>query len=91
MGQPPLRSLPSPPRALRRRHPPRPPQKERPALCVKPSGEGLPEHGVPSEYGALHVLLAIDMPKALSGEERAFVASHFEPSATLGSKGAPKR
>ena len=55
------------------------------------SGEGLPVHGVPSEYGALHVLLAIDMPKALSGEERAFVASHFEPSATLGSKGAPKR
>ena len=43
-------------------------------------GEGMPVHGVPSEYGDLHVTLKIVMPKQLTSEERAFAAQHFEPA-----------
>ena len=41
--------------------------------------EGMPVHGVPSEFGKLHVTLSIDMPAALTNQERDFVARHFEP------------
>ena len=41
--------------------------------------EGMPVHGVPSEFGKLHVTLSIDMPTALTSIERDFVAKHFEP------------
>ena len=43
-------------------------------------GEGMPVHGVPSEYGDLHVTLKIVVPKQLTSEERAFAAQHFEPA-----------
>ena len=42
-------------------------------------GEGLPVHGVPSEFGDLFVTLDIAMPKAITQEERAFVERHFIP------------
>ena len=42
-------------------------------------GEGMPVHGVPSEFGDLHVTLAIAMPKAITQEERIFVERHFIP------------
>ena len=42
-------------------------------------GEGMPVHGVPSEFGKLHVTLAIEMPAALSAEERELVGRYFEP------------
>lgn len=43
-------------------------------------GEGMPRHGVPSEYGNLHVTLKIVMPSQLTSEERAFASQHFEPA-----------
>lgn len=43
--------------------------------------EGMPVHGVPSEFGVLRVTLDVEMPEALSADERAFVAAHFEPRA----------
>ena len=42
-------------------------------------GEGMPRHGVPSEYGDLAVKLSIRMPSELTAAERAFVGSNFEP------------
>ena len=42
-------------------------------------GEGMPVHGVPSEFGKLHVTLAIEMPAALSADERELVGRYFEP------------
>ena len=43
-------------------------------------GEGMPVHGVPSEFGQLRVKLSIEMPKRVTAEERDFVASHFAPA-----------
>lgn len=40
--------------------------------------EGMPVHGVPSEFGVLRVKCVIEMPKTITAEERAFVQSHFE-------------
>lgn len=42
-------------------------------------GEGMPVHGVPSEFGKLYVTLAIEMPAMLSAAEREVVSTHFEP------------
>ena len=41
------------------------------------AGEGMPKHGVPSEFGRLHVQLAIEMPITLTAAERDFVSQHF--------------
>jgi DnaJ-class molecular chaperone len=51
-------------------------------LTIK--GEGMPIHGVPSEFGVLRVTLAVEMPRELSPAERAFVESHFEPQESQG-------
>lgn len=39
--------------------------------------EGMPVHGVPSEFGVLHVALKVAMPTALSDAEKDFVGTHF--------------
>lgn len=44
------------------------------------ANEGMPRHGVPSEFGQLHVHLAIAMPTSITSEERDFANSHFEPA-----------
>jgi DnaJ-class molecular chaperone len=49
---------------------------------LKLAGEGMPVHGVPSEFGSLHVTVTVEMPKVLTPEERAFVTDHFAPSET---------
>lgn len=41
----------------------------------------MPKHGVPSEFGSLHVTLAIEMPSALTPAERDFTRVNFEPKA----------
>ena len=43
-------------------------------------GEGMPVHGVPSEYGDLRVTLKVVMPKQLTREEHDFAAQHFQPA-----------
>ena len=48
---------------------------------LKLEGEGMPVHGVPSEFGSLHVTLSVEMPKALTDTERDFVRKSFEPVA----------
>lgn len=48
-------------------------------------GEGMPLAGVPSEFGALHVALTVEMPPALTEVERAFVAAHFDYPASAAS------
>lgn len=48
------------------------------------ANEGMPVHGVPSEFGKLHVQLAIDMPTTLTPEEKDFAQTHFEPAAETG-------
>ena len=40
--------------------------------------EGMPVHGVPSEFGVLRVTLKIAMPEKLTADERTFVERHFE-------------
>ena len=52
-----------------------------PRVCAHPTQPGLPIHGVPSEFGALHVKLVIVMPTMLTADERSFVEAHFEPAA----------
>ena len=41
--------------------------------------EGMPVHGVPSEFGKLHVRLVVVMPKRLTSDEKEFVGANFEP------------
>ncbi|KAL1507252.1 hypothetical protein AB1Y20_008101 [Prymnesium parvum] len=48
-----------------------------PGQVIVVQGEGMPLHGVPSEFGNLHVELKVQMPEAITAEEREFVASHF--------------
>lgn len=43
------------------------------------AGEGMPVHGVPSEYGSLKVKLVVAMPTALTAAEAQFVRTNFEP------------
>lgn len=40
-------------------------------------GEGMPVHGVPSEFGVLRVELMVSLPSRLSAEERRFVEGHL--------------
>ena len=53
--------------------------------------EGMPVHGVPSEFGKLHVRLTVEMPTRLSEEERRFVGSHFEPAPEKSAPGGGAR
>mmetsp|Transcript_19999 Transcript_19999/g.63846 ORF Transcript_19999/g.63846 Transcript_19999/m.63846 type:complete len:277 (+) Transcript_19999:383-1213(+) len=48
-----------------------------PGMVLTFDNEGMPRHGVPSEYGALRVTLQIDFPSELTADERAFTANHF--------------
>ena len=48
-----------------------------PGQVLSIDGEGMPIHGVPSEFGKLNVELKIEMPTMITAEERAFVVSHF--------------
>jgi len=51
-----------------------------PGQVITLRDEGMPVHGVPSEFGSLHVNVSIEMPRMLSADERAFVGTHFEPA-----------
>ena len=44
-------------------------------------GEGMPVHGVPSEFGVLRVELIVGLPPRITDEERQFVEGHFEVQA----------
>ena len=48
-----------------------------PGQVLRIQGEGMPLHGVPSEFGNLNCELKIEMPKTLTAEERKFVTDHF--------------
>jgi len=48
-----------------------------PGMQIVLPGEGMPVHGVPSEFGELRVRLEILFPKSLSAEERGWIAGHF--------------
>jgi len=50
----------------------------RPQQVLVLPAEGMPVHGVPSEFGELRVTLLVDMPAALTAEEREFVTNHFD-------------
>lgn len=41
-------------------------------------GEGMPVHGVPSEFGSLHVELMVSMPSRVSEEEKRWLESHLD-------------
>ena len=43
--------------------------------------EGMPVHGVPSEFGVLRVELIVGLPPRITDEERQFVEGHFEVQA----------
>ena len=47
------------------------------------ANEGMPVHGVPSEFGKLHVKLAIEMPAAITQVERGFLRDHLEPQSGI--------
>jgi DnaJ-class molecular chaperone len=49
-----------------------------PGQVLRLRGEGMPVHGVPSEYGSLYVTLDIEMPKAITAQERDLVTKHFD-------------
>ena len=44
-------------------------------------GEGMPVHGVPSEFGVLRVEVIVGLPPRITDEERQFVEGHFEVQA----------
>ena len=48
-----------------------------PGQVLSIDGEGMPLHGVPSEFGKLHVELSVEMPLRITAAERAFVESNF--------------
>ena len=60
----------------------------RPGQVIALAGEGMPVRGTADEHGYLRVDLIVKMPKRLTDEERAFVATHFEPGADEG--GSPE-
>ena len=43
--------------------------------------EGMPVHGVPSEFGVLRVEVIVGLPPRITDEERQFVEGHFEVQA----------
>ena len=49
-----------------------------PGQVILVPNEGMPRHGVPSEFGSLRVTVSIVFPSNLSSAESAFVSSHFE-------------
>ena len=40
-------------------------------------GEGMPVHGVPSEFGVLRVELMVDLPSSLTADERQWLGQHL--------------
>ena len=45
---------------------------------IELKGEGMPVHGVPSEFGSLHVELMVALPSQISAEDRRWVESHLD-------------
>lgn len=52
-----------------------------PSQVLTLPNEGMPVHGVPSEFGNLYVHIKIVMPTTLNDAEMDFVRTHFEPTA----------
>ena len=45
---------------------------------IELKGEGMPVHGVPSEFGSLHVELMVSLPSRVSQEEERWLESHLD-------------